>query len=504
MSKKSALVALIVVLLLATVVRLPFLSSRSLWFDEAVTWRLMLFPLPEAAKRAAEDVHPLFYYFVLRLWTFPTRLQAKPLSLETLRLPSVIFSVLTAAVIFQLARLLFRSRWTGILAALLFSFNAFQVQYATEARMYTLATLLLVTATISFWHALHTRNRYQREKRLFRFALPLAALLHTHYFSLLSVAALGLVGIKHFLPAFLRHPIQTWRKVNFRAVMGGFSLALLLFLPWLPFFLAQRAQVKEQYWVAPLHRWTIPETIAKLWVSAPTGIDRGLAAAFTLATLLILWIVWRRGKSLGDQIALALFCGPLFFAFLISLRTPLFETRFFVLAGIGLILLLARACALLSRRNLWGMAAVVIMLAGLGQSWYVLDIPSRPGVRGAAAYLRQKQAENVVVSSSFVYFPLAFHLHCPLPPKPCAGGENLRLYAPGGLLHFTGKPVVVEAEMVGNQIFQRSELWVVDTTGFGQQPLKPPPTYRKISSKKFREVYPHQGEIIVNHYLRKR
>src|SRR3989338_11107154 len=57
-----------VIVLLGVALRSYHLGARGLWFDEAFSWRLIQFPLPELPTRAAADVHPPLYYILLKLW----------------------------------------------------------------------------------------------------------------------------------------------------------------------------------------------------------------------------------------------------------------------------------------------------------------------------------------------------------------------------------------------------------------------------------------------------
>src|SRR5947209_5855379 len=65
--------------------RLWHLNQRSLWFDEAFSWRLIQFPLPEMLWRAGHDNSPPLYYILLQGWV---ALWGE--SLFFLRLPSVL------------------------------------------------------------------------------------------------------------------------------------------------------------------------------------------------------------------------------------------------------------------------------------------------------------------------------------------------------------------------------------------------------------------------------
>ncbi len=48
--------------LLGLLLRLPYLTERSLWFDEACSWRTASFGLAEMLDHVRQNVHPPLYY----------------------------------------------------------------------------------------------------------------------------------------------------------------------------------------------------------------------------------------------------------------------------------------------------------------------------------------------------------------------------------------------------------------------------------------------------------
>ena len=92
MTRRFALTLLLLIVLIGVGLRSYELTARSLWFDEAFSWRLAQFSFPEMIERAAADVHPPLYYIFLQGWTaiFGS-------SLQGIRSLSVAFAALTIA-----------------------------------------------------------------------------------------------------------------------------------------------------------------------------------------------------------------------------------------------------------------------------------------------------------------------------------------------------------------------------------------------------------------------
>jgi uncharacterized membrane protein len=117
----------------AFIIRLIALN-QSLWLDEAVTAKVVMnYGFTEiVSKFSPTDFHPPLYYLFMKLWT-----NMFGYSEVALRMPSVLFSLMTGYVVYLIG---------GIWAASFFLFNPLIVYYSQEARMYMMATLFLTGA----------------------------------------------------------------------------------------------------------------------------------------------------------------------------------------------------------------------------------------------------------------------------------------------------------------------------------------------------------------------
>ena len=566
------------VVVLASVLRFSYLTDRSLWFDEAFSWRLIQFPFGEFLERAASDVHPVLYYLTLWFWSVPLSLLGVELSLFWMRALSVVFSVATVATMYLAGTTLFRSRSLGLTAALFTAVNAFQVQYAWEARMYSLGTFLL---PLTFVFLILTTRALARAWAWWYgllFGLVTGALLHVHYYAIFSWLALGATKLLFFLWRMRRGGVRpVLRSPNFHASEVGFWLSAVLFLPWLSVFLEQSSRVQESYWIPPMNIWSIPNTMARLFLGGvhdPSHLT-AVVSSVLVGVLLVFPLV--RGRTRSDLLLVLSFVFPFVGSWFLSRMTSIYQDRYFVFAGLPLLLLLARTVSFLPRRppsfaggpgrptsprlrgtheprgeGGGGQASggvakhplpralargaprlTLVALLALGglltvvRFWQELDFKHHPGAAGAAAYLlgHANPRDPVVVSSSFVYFPIAFHLGCGTREirnekqgirgsdrdGRCMNGLDVRLYAQDGQLsHFSGGPILVPEDITGPEVFSSlishppsPILWVVDTTGFGGSRLAVPEPLTLSSEQAFPELYRYQGEIIVRAYERK-
>ena len=124
----------IVWLLVACLAILLIGLNQSLWLDEAISANVAKnYSLAGIVKDFSKsDFHPPLYYLVLKSWT-----SIFGLSEISLRMPSVMFSLVTIYVVYLIG---------GLGAAALTGFNPLFVYYSQETRMYSMVTMLLTIA----------------------------------------------------------------------------------------------------------------------------------------------------------------------------------------------------------------------------------------------------------------------------------------------------------------------------------------------------------------------
>jgi hypothetical protein len=254
--KQRYLPAVLFILLLAAFLRFHLLETQSFWNDEGNSARLSERSLSAIIEGTASDIHPPFYYLILRGW--------RELAGETefgLRSLSTYAGILTVAGVMALAKFNAKAQrregardyssslasWRpGVLAlssltvaGLLAAVSPVLVYYSQETRMYALLGLL---AVLSGWALLQWLN--QPEGRLspgwaIVYTASLAAGLYTHYFFPAVIVAHGAMLLFWWS---IKSSSPTPRPARFRRLlswMGLAGLALLLYLPWTPIFLRQ-------------------------------------------------------------------------------------------------------------------------------------------------------------------------------------------------------------------------------------------------------------------------
>ncbi len=493
---------LICIIFVALGIRAYDITARSLWFDEAFSWRLIQFPFGEMIARDAQDVHPPLYYVLLKGWSvvFGT-------SLLALRLFSVACAGVSLVGAYLFSAYAFRSRMVGFVAVLLLAVSGWNISYAWEARMYTLGMALAFFSSYALLRAVRTSKLIW----FILYGLLAVAFAYVHYFAFFTIAAQAIFVLGHLLAntrgriGEILHSRIFWYSC-LSAILAG-----LIYLPWLPTFLHQRSQVQASYWVPPLASTSVPDTFYQFFV--PTkGIPphRGLilfASLLPITGVLVLWtwLAVRRSKNRDAAIfTLLLGAVPFFIGIAISFfGRSLYNDRFFAFAGIFIFIALAYGLCSIPKKAI-RIVAIALVAVGLSfgffRYWNELDIAHKAGAHGATQYIFQNRSEesHILVSSPYVYFAIQYYA-----TEEFHDGAAVTLFSKSGeLSHFSGAPIATQSDVSGPAfvVGLTGTAWVVDTTGYTEKAFEAPKNWKEIQRRTFPEVFVHQGDIVVREF----
>jgi 4-amino-4-deoxy-L-arabinose transferase-like glycosyltransferase len=243
------------------------------------------------------------------------------------RVPSLIFTGLTAAFIYKIGNEFF-SKSTGVIAGLLYSFSNYATLFSHEARVYALFGML---TCVSFYLFLRWLNDRYSKKTIILLFIVNALLLYSHYF---GVMVMGLqVGLA---------VLFCYRDLNKLKWVGvSVAASLILFLPYIPIVLEQFSVTKEKgTWLLPPNGWPTVEYMLMQFANSKTVVYLvvgilGVAALFNLKKI--------KTVSRNTWVVLAWFSVPFFGMFFISYEMPMFHNRYLMHTFIGFILLLSIA-----------------------------------------------------------------------------------------------------------------------------------------------------------------
>jgi mannosyltransferase len=241
--------ALTALTLAGLLLRLAGLDAQPLWLDEAFSLWVARLPLQDIpAWVTLIDHHPPLYYFMLHGWR-----ASVGESEWAVRSLSALASVLTIPLLAAATRRLLGCE-AALAAALLAAVAPFQVRYAQEARMYSLA-MVTVTAALAATAQLLTAWEARGRAWIGLAGCQAAAMLTHHMAAVLFPLALNLGVLLVWLRVRAENLCEGWEGVRChgfgRRWLGAQGLALLLWLPWAWSFVQQVLAVDRDFWIPP-------------------------------------------------------------------------------------------------------------------------------------------------------------------------------------------------------------------------------------------------------------
>jgi mannosyltransferase len=404
-------VALFVIALL---VRVQGIETRSLWLDEAWTLDVAQHTPAEIVAIARNDQHPPGYYLLAAGWS-----RAFGLSETGVRSLSLLASALSVAALFLLGR-----RFLGLEAAfaatLLCLASGEHAYYATEARSYAITGLLCLGS-----FAVFLRGVERGDGRGFLWLAPLNALaVYVHFTAAFAFLA-QLAG-----SALLRtSPRAVLRYVSSQA------LAIALFIPEVGHLFRQMPTAGE-YW---LRTPGFEQLLRVLLDLAGGGLALGLYAVLFIAGAVLAALrpsrdleprglepgpVRRSLRPRARVVAIVVLWAfvPVLAAFLVAQATPVFLTRYLLYASFGWFLLAGVIAAALPVPAVVR-AAAVLALAGASLVEFREGGYRAPDWRSIAAAVERHRSPGtiVIVSPGYECLPFGYYLE----PERFRSGELL-------------------------------------------------------------------------------
>lgn len=477
--------ALLVPLIVAAGLRLFRIGLPVLTSDEAFSWRLIQYPVPEMLRRAALDVHPPLYYLALDAWvmvwgTSPSALRGLSALLGVLAVAMAYALCLEASRLDDHGGSLARARRGALLAAVLVAIQAAPVAQGRNARMYALAVLL---AGVTSWLLLRALRARATEWRWWlAYGIAVAAFCATHYFAVFTVAAQAI-----FVMVRARsRPEHDVRGPKWRFV-AALALTAALFSPWLPVLARQAEQVRQTYWIPAPSLPALGLSLVQWAAGAELNVGTPLPWLLALAAILG-WAWWRGGPGARHLLLLALL--PWAFGLAISVLSgrPIVLERYMAFGQFFLIctwgVLWARLPTSAARAFL-AAALIVLSAAGLLVTW-AARYPDRPTAFWYTARYLKRQAgpgDLVITRSPRALNKLRYYAE-----QVGAQGLDVKYAATGAAYddHFSHLPSLEDEEVLRTDPFlERTPriIWRLEDTRTAPEPA--PPGWRITHARMF-------------------
>lgn len=314
------------------------LGNLSVWLDEATTYFVAQLDWlrPWDAIGVEGSLYMSLYFAVLSAWINAGASEA------ALRLPSVAFAVAAVPAVYLLGRDLF-GRVAGAYAAALLSVHAFVIQFAQEARSYSL--VLLLTALGSWLLVRAVRGETRR--RWIPYVVVMGLGLYAHIFMAFVAAAHGIVALAAVSPRYRGRVIAAYA-----AVAAAWSPLL---------FIIVTESARGLDWIGPPTLAALGDYWTRLTGHGTVLPKLALAALVVIAALTIR--AHRRGRSpTPGALVLAGVAVPLIGSFLLSNVKPMFVDRYLIVVVPWLVVAGGAAIAALPGRLSGVLALVTVML----------------------------------------------------------------------------------------------------------------------------------------------
>jgi uncharacterized membrane protein len=390
-SRVTQAVVLAIVLVAATGLRLHHLGTESLWLDEAFSVQIAQTDAHRIVVATTDDVHPPLYYLLLEAW-----LPIAGTSDADARLLSVLFSLGIVVAGWAMARHLAGPR-VALFAAATLAILPIQIEFAQEARMYALFTLLATLAMHGFTALLERWRPWP----FVVFTLATTALLYTHIYAVFILAAEA--GVLAWLwwrdrPAASR-ALRPW--------VLGVGLAFIGFAWWIPVVVAQMQRTHDDFWIARPLWIAVLEPLYSYAHAVP------LAVALTVLAVVGFAAIGRRtapAAPLARPVLLAWFVAPIVLPFLWSeIATPIFLPKYTIAASVPFAITVAVGLDAIPGRWWWRAAAAVVVVALAAASLaHYYGVRRKDDWRSAAAALQAAAQPGDVVLFYPGYNEIAF------------------------------------------------------------------------------------------------
>ncbi len=385
---------LVLITLVAALLRLHGIASKSFWLDEGISveiarlpWRQFFYVLRH------REINMSLYYVLLHFWL------ALGSTEGFIRGLSVLFSVATVPALYALGARLF-GRVAGLLAAWLLAINAYHIRYAQEARSYALVVFI---ATLAAW--LLVRNLQEPASAHWAaYTVACALAVYSHFFGALVVLAHG-VSL-----AFLRRGDLPWKRLA-RSVRWFAYLMIPIAM------IVATVGAGSMRWIPPVKMSAVLEFFIRL--AGNGGVP--LLTLDVIAAALAVFAAWRewRNEGLtmngwGYALVFAWLVVPIAAVLAVSVVRPVFLARYLIPCLPALVLMVATGITQPRARALaWIFVAAISVFSILGDtSYYRRDFDlDREDWRAATSYVldRAQPEDGAFFYANFGRLPFDFY-----------------------------------------------------------------------------------------------
>lgn len=369
MNKKKILHIAIIVLGIIFILIPAFHSN--IWFDESYSVAIVKHNFIDIWNITGNDVHPALYYWMLHIvyCIFGNSTLAFRL-----------FSVLAVAILGILGYTHIRKDFgekTGILFSFLTYFLPVMGTYSHEIRMYSWSCLIVTLMAIYAYRFYQkVKNKENAKKELIIFGIFSLCSCYIHYYALVTSCLINL-----FLLIYL---IRNKKEVknHLRNFLILAVIQIILYIPWLIYFVGQLFHVGGGFWivVGPIN--TTVEVLSfqfRRQIDTVFAMNLHTIISLVAAILMYIYLFYRgfRAKKENQNIepailSISVYIGVILLVLIASIVSPILFSRYlFVMTGLYIFSL---AFLMAKEKNKWITVAIMIVISLMGLASTVKNV----------------------------------------------------------------------------------------------------------------------------------
>ena len=349
-SKRQSILECIVLLVVASVLRVWYIGKTDLGGDESFSLYMALQSVPDLVRMLCQGDNPPLWELLLHFWV-----KIFGISEVAIRSLSLIFSVLTVIPIY-LAGEKYLYRFAGIAASLYYCFSTFSIYMAHECRVYSLIGFCTACSVLLYISCV-------RNPKTVKFVLLTLAnlmLMFGHYLSVWII-------VMEFVITLVFRPI---RKKIWKPYLIHAAALILLFAPMFPVLFTRFFDSGiGGTWIA---KTTSSEALYDfLWRMCNVPVTTVLAISILVAALIKLIIsAVKKECAFGIMGVLTLlWVVPLLVSFVLSYYTGFFLDRYFYFLFPIFYLAIAAYCVyLFPKRKALGISLMALFAVAMAVS----------------------------------------------------------------------------------------------------------------------------------------
>jgi mannosyltransferase len=361
----NKLIILLAILSIGLFLRVYDLSNESLWLDEGFSIKFANLSLSQIFY--LQETNPPLYYIILHWWII-----LFGDSEFSVRFPSVMFGFLSIFMIYKVGNQIF-NKDVGILSSLLLGLSVFHIRYSQEARTYSLSVLLTLLSIYFFIKLL----RKSSSTVLLGYILYSALLIYSHIYGLFIIIFQNIYIIALYLLSKETNKLSLKRWILIQIIL------IILFIPWVNIFLAQTLGVVQSgFWIPMPSLSSIKESFVGYSGSKLLFFLYMILSLISIMTyekisgniswknifLSVESYRWKIGLLNTDKILFLLvwLLTPILLPFIISrFSTPIYHTKYTIVASLAFYLLVAKGINTISQKYLKLIIIIVIIVFSL-------------------------------------------------------------------------------------------------------------------------------------------